>query len=625
MGKRLGCILVSLVMILSLLCGAATAAADAEVNSSNPLLSDWSKAEYTYSAKGKKKAEKAVKVPQDAAGKVMKVKASSGEWSQMITTEDGDYSFSVDTDQISVSSMEIMVWRYRDDESGNNLKQTDTLHYDVGNGIVTRVIHDVYAGETLYWYEQDSYGSKEYLLMISPGDNSQAKQEVTWELEEGGLRAVAGDDGLNGQPIISETPRAGDKILMGWYEQDFNYDNGRERIEWTVLEVNEKKDQLLVISSKALDCILYHPSRIVVKWEDSYIRGWLNFDFAMTSLSSSERACIVSQKVAGDWDTVTMLDAKQIKKYKLAKNGCFVTPYATYKDHPVNVAEDNGRGCWWVRENKTRSGGWTSFVGRHGKVYKTNYTTSGDNGVRPAMMLSISALKNCLLGPDFSVMLGEVVDASNPTRKLGGATVTVGDRSAISDQRGRFVMDLDVGDYAYSATRNDYINASGTFTLRPGNQTVYTIPMCRKMAENEYRVVLTWGLNPADLDSHLSGMAENGSGYHVYYVQLQADGGNALLEWDDTTSYGPETTHFLEYSGASYTFSVHDYTNRGSSSSDRMARSGAKVVVYHADSEMASFDVPDEPGTVWTVFTVQNNQLTPVNRMSYCSNPQQVR
>lgn len=595
----------------------------------NPALLDWRDPAFSYTTKGKNKPEKGYQLPSDKMGQVLKVKTVAGGWTQLVTDDDGDFSFTVDTDQMKTDSFNLVVWRYRDVDGDRNLKQTDVLHYESEEGLTTCVIHDVYAGETLYWYEdKDSVKGghlvSTYLLMVCPGDCTQEKQEVTWELEDQAFRAVASDDGLNGQPVIRETPKAGDKFVMGWYEQDNNLNNGRERIEWTVLEVNKKKDQVLVISSLALDCVLYHPSRSVVSWQNSSIRNWLNFDFEMTALSSAERACIIPQKIAGGTDDVTMLDAKQVNKYKLAKSGCLVSEYAAHKDKPVNVAE-NGRGCWWVRENKTRSGGWTSFVGRHGKVYKTNYTTSADNGVRPAMLLSLSALKNCRLGPDFTVMIGEVVDASNPTQKLSGAKVTINGSAMITDARGRFALEVTSGEHAYQAAKSGYISAEGSFRVQAGSQSVYTIPLCKKMEKNEYRVVLTWGLNPVDLDSHLSGETENGSDYHVFYHQLKADGGKALLEWDDVDSYGPETTHFFTYSGRSYTFSIHDYTNRASSNSGKMASSGARVVVYHADSEIASFDVPDEPGTVWNVFRVENGTLTPINRMTYCEDPRGVR
>lgn len=622
--------LLALLTILALMTGCIPVNAAQNNNDAlNPALLDWSRPAYSYTTKGSKKAEKGYSLKPEMVGQVLKVKTTNGGWTKLEYAEEGDYSFTVDTDQMKTDSFNLLVWRYRDEEGNQDLKQTDTLHYESENGIVTQVIHDVYADETLFWYANDDnyrggYLASTLVMSVSPGDCTQEKQEVTWELVENAWRPVAEEDSLTGQPILKQIPEAGDTFVMGRYEQDNITDNGRERIEWTVLEVNEQKDQVLVISTMALDCILYHPSRSVVSWGNCSIRNWLNFDFKQYSLSAAEQACIIPQKVSGVMDEVTMLDAKQIQKYKQDKSGCLVTEYAANKDKPVNVAE-NGRGCWWVREDKTRSGGWISFVGRHGKVYKKNYTTTADNGVRPVMMLSLSALMSTPLGPDFTVLTGEVADASNPTVKLEGATVVIAGQTVTTDAHGRFALEAEAGDYPYHAECGGYISADGTFTVRAGSQTVYTIPMCRKMAENEYRVVLTWGLNPADLDSHLNGKTENGSAYHVFYHNLKEDGGKALLEWDDTDSYGPETTHFFAYPGREYVFSIHDYTNRANRNCDKMAQSGAKVTVYREDAEIASFSVPDADGTVWTVFSVRDEVLTPINQTGYCEDPRQVR
>ena len=52
-----------------------------------------------------------------------------------------------------------------------------------------------------------------------------------------------------------------------------------------------------------------------------------------------------------------------------------------------------------------------------------------------------------------------------------------------------------------------------------------------------------------------------------------------------------------------------------------MAGSGAKVVVYCGNALLGIYEVPDGEGTVWRVFTVQDNQLIPLNTMSYRSDP----
>ncbi len=144
--------------------------------------------------------------------------------------------------------------------------------------------------------------------------------------------------------------------------------------------------------------------------------------------------------------------------------------------------------------------------------------------------------------------------------------------------------------------------------------------------DGELRVVLTWGANPSDLDSHLTGPAADGSGdrFHIYHLNKtytydsvrQAD-----LDVDDTSSYGPETTTIYVETAGTYRFSVHDFSNRFADSSTEMAESGAVVQVYIGDTLERTFNVPNTAGTLWTVFTYDGSTITPINTMSYESAP----
>ena len=615
-------LLVLLVILLTLL---ATASAESPAN---PVLADWNTPALRYTASGNGNAQRGYLVKDTDLSQVMSVTPKSGGWSRFVAPVSGEYSFSVDTDQLQTSALTIYIYRAEGDIE--DLQQTDCLNYQQNSGIVTQVIGGVLAGETIFWKE-DAGGSSPYLLMVSSVDWTGEKQEnaqlpETVDYVPAAAAGASTGDGLTGQPIIDRTPQAGDTFLMGWYEQDGNFDR-RERIEWTVLEVNENKDRVLVISSKALDCILYHPTRAAVSWKDSYIRSWLMYDFAYSALSPEEQECILPTVVAGATDTVTMLDEKQIKKYKLDENGCEVSDYARYYISP-SVSVNNDHGCWWVRMDKSYDNYKNQFVGRGGKVYGGsnrggNYTTSNDNGVRPAMYLSLSALKQCRLGDDFSIVVGTAVNASNPAVRLSGVSVIINGRTFVTNAQGKFFYSLDSGTYHYSAQLDGYIPAEGDITVRIGKNDL-TVPMSRVMSYNEYRVVLTWGEYPYDLDSHLNGAAKSGSVYHVAYYHLRADGGDALLEWDDTTSYGPETIHFIAYAGESYVYSIHDYTNRGSSISNWMGNSGAKVTVYRGNAEIGSFNVPAGEGTVWHVFRVDDNELTPINTVGFCASPEAV-
>ena len=128
---------------------------------------------------------------------------------------------------------------------------------------------------------------------------------------------------------------------------------------------------------------------------------------------------------------------------------------------------------------------------------------------------------------------------------------------------------------------------------------------------NAIRMVLTWGETPTDLDSHLVGFDNSGSKlFHVYYSDPLADGGEenqllADLDYDDTTSYGPEVTTLHGMNPGTYYFTVHDYSNGSSSDSKYMANSDATVKIYIGNNRLPDkvFKVDkNSSGTYWDVF-----------------------
>lgn len=205
------------------------------------------------------------------------------------------------------------------------------------------------------------------------------------------------------------------------------------------------------------------------------------------------------------------------------------------------------------------------------------------------------------------------------------------DAVTVTNSSGHYSIDLEAGTYTVEFSKEGfvtgYVNAyciEGACTSKDGSIT----PV---LNENEYRIVLTWGETPWDLDSHLSGPRnEDGDRFHVYYSNRSAtastEDGNvtvAQLDHDDTSSYGPETITLIKLSNDSvYHYAVHDFTNRNSSDSKALSMSGAKIVIYHGNGAIATFNVPiNKVGTVWNVFDIQGNQLIPVNTMENISRP----
>ncbi|MBQ9460470.1 MAG: S-layer homology domain-containing protein, partial [Clostridia bacterium] len=93
------------------------------------------------------------------------------------------------------------------------------------------------------------------------------------------------------------------------------------------------------------------------------------------------------------------------------------------------------------------------------------------------------------------------------------------------------------------------------------------------------RIVLTWGATPSDLDSHLVGLrSDMQERFHVYYRDKIAykigfmSKFAAELDYDDTTSFGPEITTIYSLTPGEYYFYVHDYSNGYDGNSTEMAK-----------------------------------------------------
>lgn len=196
--------------------------------------------------------------------------------------------------------------------------------------------------------------------------------------------------------------------------------------------------------------------------------------------------------------------------------------------------------------------------------------------------------------------------------------------STTTDALGAYsFVDLDAGYYTAEVSATGYIPSYLTLIVVGGELNAgQNFSIAPVGAGDLLRVVLTWGLNPTDLDSHLTGPAVGGGRFHVYFVDRAYDSGGityAELDVDDISSYGPETISIYEQLAGTYRYSVHDYTNRSSTSSSALANSGAVVRVFRGANLVATFNVPAGAGTLWTVFELTGTGIVPINAMSYQS------
>ena len=100
---------------------------------------------------------------------------------------------------------------------------------------------------------------------------------------------------------VASTPKNNDTTvggiyIFGSYEQDKDDTNGKEPIEWIVLD-KESDGTLVLVSKYALDVKPYNENRTDVTWETSTLRKWLNEDFYNAAFSAIEQGRILTTHV----------------------------------------------------------------------------------------------------------------------------------------------------------------------------------------------------------------------------------------------------------------------------------------------------------------------------------------
>lgn len=199
----------------------------------------------------------------------------------------------------------------------------------------------------------------------------------------------------------------GDYITFGSYEQDNDEANGKEPIEWLVLD--REGDKALVVSKYALDCQPYNEMYKIVTWETCTLRTWLNDDFYHAAFSAAEQNRIVTTTVKNDdnpdygtaggndtQDKVFLLSIDEANKYFASNEArqCVPTAYAEGQGVLTSdsyTAAGGAVACiWWLRSTGNYSARAYS-VGSYGYMdynYDVNYT---GYGVRPAMWIHLES------------------------------------------------------------------------------------------------------------------------------------------------------------------------------------------------------------------------------------------
>ena len=182
-------------------------------------------------------------------------------------------------------------------------------------------------------------------------------------------------------------------ITFGTYEQDNNLYNGKEPIEWIVLQ--DKGDRKLLISKYALDCQPYHDGSVGMPWESSSLRKWLNAAFLKKAYFTASEQDRIMQTDAGD--KVFLLSDEEALTYFASDTDrkCAPTAYAigygATLNKAVTTADGDSTTTWWLRSTKDDNSGvpvCASVIDTSGTVDNDLCRVQDYGAVRPVMWIT---------------------------------------------------------------------------------------------------------------------------------------------------------------------------------------------------------------------------------------------
>ena len=223
--------------------------------------------------------------------------------------------------------------------------------------------------------------------------------------------------------INKKNVKVGSYITLGNFEQDNMEENGKEPIEWLVLEVQD--DKALVISKYGLISKQYDETGAGETWENCSLRKWLNGEFFETTFTNAEQTRILESQVKNNepvgnvtMDQVFLLSQEEVERYFPDSvwdetYGAFrymsrQTPPTRWGGFNKCYYDITGACFWWLRT----SGGETLWfdgekhtpiqtanqVGQYGEI-GPYWPVTESKTVRPAMWVKLDSKASATAAP----------------------------------------------------------------------------------------------------------------------------------------------------------------------------------------------------------------------------------
>jgi len=223
-------------------------------------------------------------------------------------------------------------------------------------------------------------------------------------------------EGVSGRISRDEFRKVGNIVKFGHYEQDANTGNGKESIEWVVLDYDAKNNRTLLLSWYGLDAKPYSTEHVDITWEKCTLRTWLNGEFMNNAFNAKEQEVILitnldNRRAQGysEWNTnggkntqdkIFLLSYAEANKYLAVtwkdtanmKSRTSFTEYArqagAWTDYGYKTTEKKRAGWWWLR-SPGHLQSFTACVGMSGSL--DNYINTSLGCVRPTFWINLES------------------------------------------------------------------------------------------------------------------------------------------------------------------------------------------------------------------------------------------
>lgn len=242
----------------------------------------------------------------------------------------------------------------------------------------------------------------------------------------------------------------------------------------------------------------------------------------------------------------------------------------------------------------------------------SSFATAGTAALTPSDLGSKSIFRNVDMGAGnihgvvTNALTGAIVTGAAYNLRRTDQAVPL--RTGITDASGTYSeTNVPANNYYVELSKTGFLPASKEFAIAASATTNGAVAMTPVLAGGQMRILMEWGSDPADLDSHLYKYNSAGAlEYHIYFGAEQGTNGDNL-DLDDISSYGPETTTIQAVDPtAHYVFGVHHFAGSGS-----IWTSPTKVTVYSSSGSVV-FNAPaNGTGYDWKIFQLINGQITP--------------